>query len=120
MLAAHFGHDGGNLVYSGVINKTSPNIDILTVLTGAWDERTDNGWHIVMTPFFTVFEKVVSEGSEALPYRVNIPVPAMLFGKSGNVTALVIKPGDDAVVCTENGLLQVQVFGDPAKLERVQ
>lgn len=120
MLAEDFTHDRSHIVYSGVINKTSPNIDILTVLTGAWDERTENGWHIVMTPFFTVFEKVVSEGSEALPYRTKIPVPGMLFGKSGNVTALVIRPGDDAVVCTENGLLQVQVFGDPSKLERVQ
>lgn len=113
-------HNRSHIMYSGAINKTSPNIDILTVLTGVWDERTENGWHIVMTPFFTVFEKVVTEGSEALPYRVKTPVPAMLFGKSGNVTALVIKPGNDAVVCTENGMLQVQVYGDPAKLERVQ
>lgn len=120
MQPAHLAVHGGYLVYSGAINKTSPNIDILTVLTGVWDERTDNGWHVVMTPFFTVFEKTVTAGSEALPYRVKIPVPAMLFGKSGKVSAVVVKPGDDAVVCPENGLLQVQVFGDPAKLERVQ
>lgn len=107
-------------MYSGVVNKNTPVIDILTVLTGVWDERDFGDWHIIMTPFFTVMTATVSQGSVALPFTVKIPTPALLFGKSGNLKALVVKPGDDAVNVSENGLLQIQVFGNAAELKAVR
>ena len=107
-------------MYSGAINKTSPIIDINTVLTSSWDERTVNDWHIVMTPFFTSFDAVVDAGSVALPFTVSKPVPAMLYGNSGSVSALVIKPGDTAIVLPESGVVQVQVFGAATQLKAVR
>lgn len=107
-------------MYSGLITKSTPIIDILTVLTGVWDERNSNGWHIVMTPFFTVMDAVVDEGSVALPFTVTKPIPAMLYGKSGNISAIVVKPGEDAVKLSEGGVLRIEVFGDSTVLKAVR
>jgi hypothetical protein len=107
-------------MYSGLIGQTSPLIDLNHVLTGQWDERTSNGWHIVMTPFFTTMDAVVSEGSVALPYTVTKPVAGLLFGNSGEVHALVIKPNTTAIVCAEPGVVQIQVFGDASHLKAVR
>lgn len=107
-------------MYSGLIGKGTPVVDLLQVLTGQWDERTDGDWHIVMTPLFTVMDAVVSEGSVALPYKVTVPVPALLFGKSGTVYALIVKPGDDALYIPEAGVVQIQVFGAATQLKAVR
>lgn len=120
MFTARVRNDGGHLMYSGTINKTSPVVDLNQVLTGIWDERTWQDWHIVMTPLFTCMDAVVSEGSVPLPYTVQVPVPALLFGKSGQVYALVVKPGDTAVYVPEAGVLQIQVFGSSIQLKAVR
>ena len=73
-----------------------------------------------MTPFFTCMDKVVDAGSTPIPFEVTVPVPAMLFGKSGNVTAIVIKPGDTAIDFPEPGVAQVQVFGSGTKLKAIR
>lgn len=107
-------------MYSGLVTKSTPIIDVLTVLTGVWDESNKNGWHVVTTPFFTSIEAVVDKGSVALPYTVSEPVPAMLFGKSGTVSAIVVKPGDTAIPVPESGVVRLQVFGSPDKLKAVR
>jgi len=107
-------------MYSGLISKTSPLIDVLTVLTGQWDEREQNGWHVILCPFFTVFTSTVDTGSKELPFTVTVPTPALLYGKSGTVKALVIKPGDTAVNAPEAGVVQVQVFGSSTRLKAVR
>lgn len=110
----------GNLMFSGLIGKTSPIIDVLTVLTGQWDEREDHGWKIVQTPFFVSMSRTVSAGSVALPYKVTVPVAAMLYGTSGTPHALVIKPNDDAIDCPEAGLIQINIFGSSSQLRAVR
>lgn len=107
-------------MYSGLITKSTPIIDILTVLTGVWDESDSNGWHIVMTPFFTVMDAVVEAGSVALPFTVKRPIPAMFYGKSGTVKALVVKPGDEALSLDEAGMVRIEVFGDATVLKAVR
>lgn len=107
-------------MFSGAINKTSPIIDLNTVLTGSWDERTFGQFHIVQTPFFTSFDAVVDAGSVALPFTVSKPVPAMLYSNSGSVLALVIKPGDTALSIPESGVVQIQVFGSATQLKAVR
>ena len=107
-------------MYSGLIGKTSPTVDVLTVLTGTWDERDAGDWHVVMTPFFTILTATLPEGQRPLAYKVKKPMPAILFGNSGNVTAIAVKPGQDAIVLPEAGVVQVQVFGDPSQLEAVR
>lgn len=107
-------------MYSGLVGRSTPIIDILTVLTGTWDEINDRDWHIVITPFFTSMDSVVSEGSVTLPYTVTIPVAAMLYGASGTAHAIVIKPGDDAVNCPEPGVLQINLFGSSNQLKAVR
>lgn len=107
-------------MYSGLVGRSTPIIDILTVLTGTWDEINDRNWHIVITPFFTSMDSVVSEGSVTLPYTVTVPVAAMLYGASGTAHAIVIKPGDDAVNCPEPGLLQINLFGSANQLKAVR
>ena len=120
MLSASVANYEGDLMYSGLVGKTTPIIDILTVLTGTWDERTDHDWHIVMTPFFTSLDRTVSAGSVALPYKVTVPVAAMLYGTSGTPHALVIKPTDDAIDCPEAGLIQINIFGSSSQLRAVR
>jgi hypothetical protein len=105
---------------SGLIGKNSPLIDVLEVLTGQYDERSSNGWEIVQCPFFTVFTATVDKGSKELPFTVTVPTPALLYGKSGAVKALVIKPNDTAVNATEAGIVQVQVFGGASRLKAVR
>lgn len=120
MFTASVSDHRGYLMYSGLVGKTTPVVDLLQVLTGQWDERTVNDWHIVMTPLFTVMDAVVSEGSVALPYTVTIPVPALLFGKSGDTHALIVKPGDTALSVPEAGVVQIQVFGSATQLKAVR
>jgi hypothetical protein len=105
---------------SGLIGKNTPIVDLLEVLTGQWDERTVGTWHVVMTPFFVVMDSVVDEGQIALPYTVQVPIPALLFGKSGTVHALLIKPNTDALDCPESGFVQIQVFGSASQLRAVR
>lgn len=107
-------------MYSGLVGKTTPIIDLLTVLTGQWDEREYQDWHIVMCPFFTVMDRVCDKGSVPLPFNVTTPVPALLFGKNGAVRALVIKPGDDALDVPQAGVVQVQIFGSATQLKAVR
>lgn len=107
-------------MFSGVVNKQTPIIDLLTVLTGQFDERDVHGWHVVMTPFFTVMKAVVDEGSTPLAYKVTEPTPALLFGTSGKVTALLVSPGDDSIVAPEPGVVQIQVFGSSTGLKAVR
>lgn len=105
---------------SGVVNRNTPVIDLLAVLTGTFDERDVGGWHVVMTPFFTVMKAVVDKGPFTLPYRFKVPVPAMLFGSSGKMAALVVSPGDENIDCPEAGIVQIEVFGGQTGLEAVR
>lgn len=107
-------------MYSGLVGQNTPIIDILTVLTGTWDEHTDHDWHVVMTPFFVSMDRVVDKGSVALPFKVTIPTAALLFGKSGNAHAIVVKPTDDAIYCPESGLVQINIFGSTSQLKAVR
>lgn len=107
-------------MYSGLVGKTTPIIDILTVLTGQWDERTYQDWHIVMCPFFITMDRVCDAGSVPLPFNVTTPTPALLFCKSGEAKALIIKPGDDALDVPQAGVVQVQIFGSATQLKAVR
>ena len=59
-------------MYSGLIGKTSPTVDVLTVLTGTWDERDAGDWHVVMTPFFTILTATLPEGQHPLAYKSEV------------------------------------------------
>lgn len=108
-------------MYSGVVNKTTPIIDLITVLTGIWDEREEQGWKIIMCPFFTVMTRVCDPGSVPLPFKVTIPTPAMLFGKDGEaIKAIIVKPGQDALDVPEAGVVQMQIFGAASQLRAVR
>lgn len=107
-------------MYSGLVGKTTPIVDVLTVLTGQWDERNYQDWHVVQTPFFTVMDRICDSGSVPLPFTVTSPVPAMLYGKTGEVKALIVKPGDTALSIPESGVVQIQVFGSATQLKAVR
>lgn len=107
-------------MYAGLVGKSTPIIDILTVLTGTWDEREDHGFHVVMCPFFVSIDGPVSTGMVTLPYKVKSPVPALLYGASGEVHAIVVKPGEDAVLCPEDGVLRMTIFGSATQVEAVR
>lgn len=107
-------------MYSGLIGKTTPIVDVLTVLTGQWDERTYQDWHIVLCPFFVTMDRVCDAGSVPLPFNVTVPTPALLFGKSGDAKALIVKPGDEALDVPEAGVVQIQIFGSSSQLKAVR
>lgn len=101
---------------SGLINKTSPYIDVVELLSGTWNEYDDHEFHIVVTPFFTVISGALDEGSHALPFQVYMPVAATVYHGDGTVSACLVKPGDSAVSISKPGLFQLMLFGDRARV----
>lgn len=101
---------------SGLISKTSPYVDILDVLSGSYSEYDDHGFHIVVTPFFTVVSGALDAGSHALPFQVYMPVAATVYHGDGTVSACLVRPGDSAVNIAKAGLFQLMLFGDRARI----
>ena len=104
---------------SGQINRSSPLVDAVEILTGTWNEYDADGFHIVVTPFFTVLSAVLDAGSAALPFRVTTPVAGTLFHDGGGIEAVIIRPGQTAIHTSEAGILQISLFGDQAKIVRL-
>ena len=102
-------------MFSGIINKGSPQVDVVETVSGVWNEYDSAGWHIVKTPFFLVMEKVCDAGQSAMPFTFDTPVPAVLHGSSGVARSILVKPGSTAIEVPEGGLVSIQVFGDMAK-----
>lgn len=103
-------------MHSGMINKTSPFVDVLDQLTGTYAEFDRGEFHVVVTPFFTVLSAVLDAGSHVLPFKVTRPVAGLLSGGDGSVSAVLIKPGDTAVNLEKSGMFNLQCFGDLAKV----
>lgn len=103
---------------SGQINRYSPFVDAVEILTGTWNEYDADGFHIVVTPFFTVLSAVLDAGSAALPFRVTTPVAGTLF-HDGGIEAVIIRPGQTAIHTSEAGILQISLFGEQAKIVRL-
>ena len=96
---------------SAVINRTSPYVDIVELLSGAWQEYDEGEFHVVKTPFFLVLSATLDAGKHVLPFRFTVPVAATVSHVGGNVDAAVIRPGDTAVELSEPGIFSLQVFG---------
>lgn len=103
-------------MHSGMINRTSPYIDVIEMLSGSWNEYNSGDYHIVVTPFFTVITSTLDAGSHELPFKVTMPVAATLSHADGSIDAVIIKPGQTAISVENPGLFQLQVFGDAARV----
>ena len=101
---------------SGMINRTSPYVDVLEMLTGSWNEYDAGSYHIVVTPFFTVITATLDAGSTELPFKVTRPVAGTLSHADGSVDAVIVKPGQTALNVAKPGLFQLQMFGDSARV----
>ena len=101
---------------SGLINKTSPYVDVVDLLSGSWNEYDSGDFHIVVSPFFTVLSATLDAGSHALPFKVTIPVAAVVSHADGSVDACIVKPGDTAVHLNRPGIFNLQMFGEHAKV----
>lgn len=115
MLPEDFTYDGGNLMFNGVINKGSPQVDLIEVISGTWNEYTVGEWSITKCPFFLVIEGNLDAGQHTLPFKFNVPVAGTLVTPDGNVLGVIVRPGETAVDIPEPGLVTFQVFGDRAK-----
>lgn len=104
-------------MFNGIINKNSPQVDIIETVSGTWNEYVEGEWRIVKTPFFVVLVATIDEGSHVLPFTVNIPVVGTLTTAGGDVKGVIVRPGETAVNITEPGIVQIQIFGDSAKLK---
>lgn len=107
-------------MFNGVINKTSPVVDSIHVLTGVWNEYDSGEFHIVKTPFFTVITATLDAGKHPVPFKVGIPVAATVAHADGSVSAAILRPGETAVEIDSPGVFTMQVFGDSAMLEAVR
>lgn len=101
---------------SGIINRTSPYVDVLEQMTGVWNEYDSGSFHVVVTPFFTVLTATLDAGSAELPFRVTLPVAGTLSHADGSVEAVIIRPGQTAVSVDSPGIFQLQMFGESAKV----
>ena len=102
---------------SAVINKTSPFVDVVELLSGAWQEYDAGEFHVVKTPFFLSLTATLDSGSHALPFRFAIPVAAVVSHADGSVDASVIRPGETAVNLATPGLFSLTVFGVHAEVK---
>lgn len=101
-------------MFSGIVTKTTPPIELLEVLCGTWSEYDVNEWHIVRSPFFLVITSTLDAGKHVLPFTFNEPVSAILCENSGSVKAAIVKPGQNAVNVSNPCLFKMQLFGDQA------
>lgn len=101
---------------SGMINRTSPYIDVVEMLSGSWNEYDIGVYHIVVTPFFTVITATLDAGSTELPFNFTLPVAGTLSHADGSIDAVIIKPGQTAINAEIPGLFQLQLFGDAARV----
>lgn len=115
MLAEGDTDDRGYLMFTGQINKTSPEIDIWQVLSGTWDQYTQGEWRICKTPFFLVITAVLDAGQHSLPFTFDVPVAGTLVTPDGEVKGVIVRPLETAIDIGEPGLVTFQVFGDLAK-----
>lgn len=104
-------------MYSGTINKFSPQVDVLEVLSGLWNEYDKGEFHVVVTPFFTVVTATLDAGSHVLPFSVTVPVAGTVSHADGTVEAVIVKPGDTAVSLSQPGIFQLDLFGSKAKVK---
>lgn len=104
-------------MYSGTINKFSPQVDVLEVLSGLWNEYDKGEFHVVVTPFFTVVTATLDTGSHVLPFSVTVPVAGTVSHADGTVEAVIVKPGDTAVSLSHPGIFQLDLFGYKAKVK---
>lgn len=102
-------------MFTGIINKNSPQVDMVEVLSGTWDQYRDGEWSICRTPFFLVITAVLDKGQHALPFTFDVPVAGTLVTPSGDVKGVIVRPLETAVDLEEPGLVTIQVFGDLAK-----
>lgn len=103
---------------SGLISKTSPQVDVLEILTGSWDDYSENGFHITHTPFFTVLTATLTAGRHPIPFKFSVPVAGIVYHADGTLEAVIVRPGENAVSVREPGIFTLQVFGDQAALTR--
>lgn len=120
MQPAHIPNDGGDLMYSGVINKTSTNVDVLEVLSGTWNQYTSGEWTVIKTPFYVVITAILDKGSHVMPFTVNVPIAGTLTTDGGDVKGVIYRPGNNVIDVTDPGIVQFSVFGDQAKLTAVR
>ena len=92
----------------------------MEVLSGVWNEYDVGEWHIVKTPFYMVITSTIDAGQHALPFTFDLPVAGLLASPDGSVTAVVVRPGEDAVNLEKPGLLTFNLFGDGVKPKAVR
>lgn len=93
-----------------VINQGSQLSDLQGVLTGTWNEYDKDGWHIVVTPFFTHISATLDPGSHVLPVKVT-RTSAMLLTGDGVVGACIVKVGQTAVSVGMPCLAEMTMWG---------
>lgn len=99
---------------SCVINRTSPLVDLQSVLSGVWNEWDDGDWHLVRTPFFMIMTTTADAGKLVLPYTFSRPVAGLLLRADGNARALVVRPGENVVQVDSPGIVKFELFGADA------
>jgi hypothetical protein len=102
-------------MFNGIINKTSPQVDLLEAISGTWNEYTEGEFSITKTPFFLVIEGNLDAGRHPLPFTFDVPVAATLSSPDGTVSAVIVHPGETVVDLPKPGIFVIQLFGDRAK-----
>ena len=102
---------------SAIINRTSPFVDIVELLSGSWNEYTAGEFRVVRTPFFLTLTATLDAGRHVLPFRFTVPVAAVVAHADGTVDAAVIRPGETAVELSAPGVFSLQVFGIHAEVK---
>ncbi len=79
------------------------------VLGGTWDERIENGWHVVVTPVLSVMEKVC-DGVEILPLKIVRQGYADLV-RQGETEKLLLLPGQDNIQVNKKAFVRIVQWG---------
>lgn len=101
---------------SGQINKTSPYVDLLEILSGTWNEYESDGWHIVKTPLFLSLTGTFSAGSHVLPFTFSIPIAGTLYAADNTIASVIVRPGETAINIGKPGIVQMTLFGQQSAI----
>lgn len=97
---------------NGQINATSPKEDIVGALTGTWNEYDSDGWHVVVTPFFTVLSGTFKAETVRFPFRFSGTCMLKIANGDGTSENRVIKALTNTVTFAKPCLAEMTVFGD--------
>lgn len=102
------------MIRGAEISLNAPIELIRQVLAGVWNEFVTEGWHVVVSPLFTVQERACKPGTYRLPKPMVLQGYATLI-HDGSSEHMLLKPGQSEIVITDAAFVRIVQYGQGEK-----